>query len=66
MVRNCVKDQTEGILICVSDDGTGISGEIKAGLGIQSMRQRAAILGAQLDFLSESRNGLMVRIQIAK
>jgi two-component system NarL family sensor kinase len=35
-----------------------------AGLGIRSMRQRAAILGARLDFISESGNGLMVRIEI--
>ena len=66
VIRSFVKDQSEGILVCVSDDGAGISGEIRAGLGIQSMRQRAAILGARLDFLSESGNGLMVRIQIAK
>jgi signal transduction histidine kinase len=27
------------------------------------MRERAAILGARLDFISESGNGLMVRIE---
>ena len=35
-----------------------------AGLGIKSMRQRADILGAKLDFISESGNGLMVRIEL--
>jgi signal transduction histidine kinase len=67
-----VRRSAENILICVSDDGHGLydtplntkgipSG---AGLGIRSMRQRAAILGARLDFISESGNGLMVRIEI--
>jgi len=58
------------ILICVSDDGKGIHGfkgaglPAGAGLGITGMRQRAAILGAKLEFISESGNGLMVRIEI--
>jgi len=54
----------ENILICVSDDGKGLCrGE--EGLGMKSMRQRASIIGAQIDFISESGNGLMVRIEIA-
>ena len=56
-----------GILICVSDDGRGFregDEESGAGLGLRSMRERAAILGARLDFISESGNGLMVRIEI--
>jgi signal transduction histidine kinase len=28
------------------------------------MRERAAVLGARLDFISESDNGLMVRIEV--
>jgi len=56
----------ENILIFVSDDGAGIhslpSLTTGTGLGIRSMRQRADILGAKLDFISESSNGFMVRI----
>ncbi|MDR0496990.1 MAG: histidine kinase [Treponema sp.] len=54
------------LLICVSDDGVGLAGDWqkKAGIGIRGMRQRAAILGAKLDFISESGAGLMVRIEI--
>jgi two-component system NarL family sensor kinase len=55
-------------LICVSDDGVGLpppgEGRIGAGLGMRSMRWRAACLGAQLDFISENGNGLMVRIEV--
>jgi two-component system NarL family sensor kinase len=64
----------EHILICVSDDGIGLSGGYAgnkgadipagAGLGMRSMLQRAAILGAKLEFISESGNGLMVRIEL--
>jgi signal transduction histidine kinase len=54
------------VLICVSDDGLGLppGGPPEAGLGMRSMRWRAAFLGAQLDFISESGNGLMVRIKV--
>jgi two-component system NarL family sensor kinase len=58
------------ILICISDEGIGlVPGADKpdtggSGLGMMSMRQRAAIVGAMLDFISESGYGLMVRIEI--
>jgi signal transduction histidine kinase len=56
--------KNEQILICISDEGVGLPGTNCAGLGMRSMRQRAAIVGAKLDFISESGNGLMVRIEI--
>jgi len=66
-----VRRTADTILICVSDDGVGIrnlpirtSLTVGSGLGIRSMRQRAAIVGAKLDFISESGNGLMVRIEL--
>ncbi len=58
------------IVICISDDGIGLTekakpnGILMPGIGMTSMRQRAAILGADLDFQSESGQGLMVRIKI--
>ena len=53
------------LLMCIADDGKGITDVTDAhGLGMNNMRQRAAILGAQLDFISESGNGLMVRIEL--
>jgi two-component system NarL family sensor kinase len=57
-----------GILICISDDGIGLKGEgargESASLGMRIMRERAAAIGARLDFISESGNGLMVRIAL--
>ena len=71
VVRRLIGSSTENILICVSDDGIGLRNEPSnlrkgsrfEGLGMMSMRQRAAIIGAKLDFISESGNGLMVRIE---
>ena len=57
----------ENILILVSDEGAGLQNAAQSGegLGMRSIRQRAAIIGAKLDFISESGNGLMVRIEYA-
>ncbi|MCL2210947.1 MAG: histidine kinase [Treponema sp.] len=53
------------ILICVSDDGEGfVENSKKDGLGMMSLRQRAVIIGANIDFISESQNGFMVRIEL--
>jgi two-component system NarL family sensor kinase len=49
------------LLFSISDDGSGLSPESShTGLGMSTMRQRAAILGAHIDFISEEGNGLMV------
>ena len=70
---------SEKILICVSDDGAGMQNKKglqfnipgrpldknTSGLGLRSMMQRSEIIGAKLGFVSESGNGLMVRIEIA-
>jgi len=53
----------EYILICISDDGCGLVKK-EEGLGMKSIRQRAVIIGANVDFISESQNGLMVRIEL--
>ena len=58
-----VRRVSENILVCVSDDGEGLINNTE-NLGMKSIRQRAAIIGAKLDFISESGNGLMVMIEI--
>ena len=67
VARYYSRGASENILICVSDDGIGLYNSKEpdsAGLGLKSIRQRAAIIGARLDFISEAGNGLMVRIEI--
>jgi len=60
LTARCLQDN---IIICVSDDGVGLTAGCE-GLGMRSIRQRAAIIGAKIDFISESENGLMVRIEL--
>jgi two-component system NarL family sensor kinase len=54
------------ILFCVSDDGAGFPSDSPpaAGLGMRTMRQRAAIIGASLTVRSEKDNGVMVCIEM--
>jgi signal transduction histidine kinase len=69
-IRSIVHGSAESIVICVIDDGLGLQskpglhGPVDSGLGIRSMKQRAAIVGVNLDFISVSGNGLMVQIEI--
>jgi len=62
-----VRQTSDNIIICVSDDGEGVilsETALQEGLGMESLRQRANIIGAKLSFLSEKGNGLMVMIEI--
>jgi len=62
-----VRQSSDNIIICVSDDGVGMilsETALQEGLGMGSLRQRAGIIGAKLSFLSENSNGLMVMIEL--
>jgi signal transduction histidine kinase len=61
LAGHSARSATENILICISDEGKGLTEEDK-GLGMKSMRQRADIIGAKLEFINEG--GLMVRLEI--
>jgi signal transduction histidine kinase len=62
------RGSTENILICISDEGKGLlckpglTEERDEGIGMKSMRQRADIIGAKLEFINEG--GLTVRLEI--
>ena len=63
VVRRLPQTQSaDTVLICVSDDGRGLTD--REGLGMMGIRQRAVVVGAKLDFISESGNGLMVRVEL--
>jgi signal transduction histidine kinase len=59
---------SENILICISDEGRGLQSnpglteESGEGIGMKSMRQRADMIGAKMDFINE--DGLTVRLEI--
>jgi two-component system NarL family sensor kinase len=67
------------ILFSISDDGVGLrsrpgpqsrpgpgseGGHDDEGFGMRTMRQRAAILGAHIDFISVEDSGLMVCVKV--
>ena len=50
VARHYIRGSRESILVCVSDDGIGLSGipeERSEKLGMRSLRQRSVIMGAQ-------------------
>ena len=65
--------QVPPILFSISDDGVGLQsgprlgtegGQGDEGFGMRTMRQRAAILGAHIDFISVEGGGLMVCVKL--
>jgi nitrate/nitrite-specific signal transduction histidine kinase len=52
------------LLAEVSDDGVGMSPEATPGVGLDSMRERAALLGGELEIESEEGLGTSVRLRV--
>ena len=48
----------------VSDDGRGFGAETLPGVGLSSMRERAAAIGGRLEIESEEGQGTRVRLQV--
>ena len=59
-----VNVHTDGELrLTVTDNGHGFRPEnVSAGFGLESMRQRAAVIGAQFSITSEPQNGTRVEL----
>jgi signal transduction histidine kinase len=67
------RNKEDALLICVTDDGKGISPAIAGGegsprqsgqgLGIRGMYQRASMIGASLSFIPGAGSGLTVRLE---
>jgi len=52
------------LLVEVTDDGTGISPEAQAGVGLVSLRERAAELGGRCEVLCPAGGGTVVRARL--
>lgn len=52
------------VSLLISDNGTGVEGEIKEGFGLRGMRERAEAFGGRCDFSSESGEGFEVEITL--
>jgi two-component system NarL family sensor kinase len=57
---------SSSVLLSVSDDGIGLKDAGKSGFGMRIMRQRAALLGANINFISEEGNGCMVCVELTE
>ncbi|GAA0229140.1 M12 family metallopeptidase [Cryptosporangium japonicum] len=62
--RNCVVTVRRGrdLTIEVTDDGVGISGPVRAGVGLASMRDRAGELGGECEIVPAEPTGTTVRV----
>jgi len=59
-----ISDDGKGFVSPLDDSGKIVSGADKSHLGIVSMRERAAILGASLKIESEPGGGALIRLEI--
>jgi signal transduction histidine kinase len=59
-----IKISSAQINVHVADDGGGIGGRIKKGIGMQSMRERAEELGGDFDVRSQSNSGTIITVSI--
>ncbi|MBW4705506.1 sensor histidine kinase [Micromonospora sp. RL09-050-HVF-A] len=53
-----------GLVVEVSDDGTGIVARRPGGVGLDSIRERAAELGGDCEFVDRSPHGTLVRVRL--
>jgi signal transduction histidine kinase len=52
------------LLVEVSDDGRGFGGDVETGVGLSSMRERAALIGGEVQIESEEGHGTTVRLRV--
>jgi signal transduction histidine kinase len=59
-----LKMKGSDLLAEVSDDGRGFGPNAPAGVGLSSMRERAAVIGGELEIQSEPGQGTRVRSRV--
>ncbi|MCQ2241700.1 sensor histidine kinase [Treponema sp.] len=70
LIKNRIEDEKNYMLIYVSDDGVGcdikqlLRKKNRMHFGIRNMIDRAALIGAKLDFNSEQGQGFEIKIQL--
>ena len=60
-----LKLEGEDLVAEVSDDGQGFGPEALPGVGFSSMRERAAVIGAELEITSQPGRGTGVRLRVS-
>ncbi len=54
----------DGLQVCIQDDGLGLPGDARSGVGLQSMRERAAEVGGVCIIETGKRGGVTVRLSL--
>lgn len=61
-----LKDENGFVTLYLSDNGCGVSGEIKPGFGLKGITEKAKALGGYCNFTSEKDEGFEIKITIPK
>jgi PAS domain S-box-containing protein len=59
-----LKMEGDDLLVAISDDGRGFESRTDPGVGMSSMRERAAIVGGELEVASRPGQGTSVRLRV--
>jgi signal transduction histidine kinase len=60
----CLRIDTDAVTLSVVDDGRGLASGAAAGVGLHSMRERAAELGGRVELTTGPSGGLAVTVQL--
>lgn len=60
LIQISVKKMKNGGMLTISDNGKGMSKDVKKGIGMHTMEQRARIINATIKIISGSKNGTRV------
>lgn len=63
-VRISARKSDGELRVTVKDNGVGLPAEIRAGYGLRNMRDRARLLGGQIDIRSSNGRGTLVELNI--
>jgi signal transduction histidine kinase len=63
-VKIIARKQGNRLLVEIVDDGTGLPKQVEAGFGLRNMRDRARLLGGDLELSSLNGKGTLVRLEI--
>lgn len=60
-MRLTASREPDGLVVTVADNGVGLPGRVRNGVGMVSMRERAAEVGGRLDVTPTAGGGTTVR-----
>lgn len=59
-----LKKSLSGLSLLISDNGTGVDGDVKEGFGLKGMREKAEALGGKCEFSGEKGEGFEVSVTL--